>query len=214
MYAIDAATGAFLPGWPISISGIIEDTLPLIGPGNDPAIVRVGGVPKVIASATSGSLAAYGADGTLTTTMRQEQGGAGSDAVDKAPGLNLFEAAAVGRLVPGTTPSVVKYELSLTAAANLLLVGQNLPYNHLIGAWDAGTGTSAPAFPRITDDYQFLSSSIVAKLDAGSPANQVVAGTGLGLLHAYDGVTGLDAPGFPKHTGGWLFAPAALSTDG
>jgi len=43
---------------------------------------------------------------------------------------------------------------------------------------------------------------------------QVVAGTGLGLLHAYDGATGQDVSGFPKRTGGWLFAPAAISDDG
>ena len=64
----------------------------------------------------------------------------------------------------------------------------------------------------ITDDYQFLSSSTVANV-ADAASNQVLTGTGLGLLHAYDGLTGLDAAGFPKVTGGWLFAPAAISDD-
>ena len=49
----------------------------------------------------------------------------------------------------------------------------------------------------ITDDYQFLSSSTVANV-AGGASNQVLAGTGLGLLHAYDGVTGRDDGGLPQ----------------
>jgi hypothetical protein len=51
-------------------------------------------------------------------------------------------------------------------------------------------------------------------VDPQLPGNQIVAGTGLGLLHAYDGATGVDVPGFPKQTGGWLAAPASLSFDG
>ena len=112
------------------------------------------------------------------------------------------------------TPAVVKYGITLGQAVNLLLVGQNQP----VQPPDHGASTRPPtlplpAFPRVTDDYQFLSSSTIAKVTPGA-SNQVVAGTGLGLLHAYDGVTGLDAPGFPKVTGGWLFAPAALDDAG
>ena len=109
---------------------------------------------------------------------------------------------------------MVKYELSLGQAANLLLVGQNFPYNHLIGAFDGATGATLPAFPTVTDDYQFLSANSVAKIDPELPSNQIVTGTGLGLLHAYDGASGRDVPGFPKQTGGWLAAPASLSFDG
>jgi hypothetical protein len=140
--------------------------------------------------------------------------GAGSDCTDKSAGLNLFESAVVGDLTGAGTPDIVKYELSLGDAANLLLVGQNFPYNHLIGAWDGTTGATLPAFPTVTDDFQFLSSSDVAKISPTLPSNQVLAGTGLGLLHAYDGATGLDISGFPKVTGGWLSAPAALAEDG
>jgi hypothetical protein len=137
-----------------------------------------------------------------------------SNASDRSGALNLFESASIGDLLGTGTPDVVKYELSLGQAANLLLVGQNFPYNHLLGAFDGATGATLPAFPTITDDYQFLSANNVAKIDPGLPSNQVVAGTGLGLLHAYDGASGLDVPGFPKQTGGWLAAPASLSFDG
>src|SRR5205807_6901318 len=140
--------------------------------------------------------------------------GPASDTTDRTGALNLFESASVGDVLGTGTPDVVKYELSLGQAANLLLAGQNFPYNHLIGAFDAATGAPLPAFPTVTDDYQLLSADNVAKVDPALPENQVVVGTGLGLLHAYDGATGLDVPGFPKVTGGWLIAPASLSYDG
>jgi hypothetical protein len=216
VYAVHSAGNSapggkpFFPGWPIKLPGLIQDVLPLIGPGHDPALVKVGGEQQIVVSTTGGALTLFGVDGKARREMRQNGGGADGGA------LNLFESAAVGALIDPAKPDIVKYQIDLTQAANLLLVGQNAPYSHRIGAFDATSGeTASPDFPVITDDYQFLSSSTVAKVDPASPANaQVLAGTGLGLLHAYDGVTGLDSPGFPKVTGGWLFAPAALSNDG
>ena len=211
LYAIDGKTGKYLPGWPVHLPGAIQDTLPLIGPGHDAAIAG----NEVYATTTgSSSIEVFAPDGSLARTIQQSSYGPASDATDHSPQLNLFEGAVVGDVLGSGARAVVKYGITATQAVNLLLVGQNVPYNHLIGAYDAGSGSPLPAFPRVTDDYQFLSSSTIAKVDPASPANQVLAGTGLGLLHAYDGATGLDAPGFPKVTGGWLFAPAALSDDG
>jgi hypothetical protein len=214
VYAVDGESGHYLNGWPISIPGIIQNVLPLVGPGNDPSIAAIGGKPEVITSATGGALTETGADGKTTTTIQQQSYGPSSNATDRSGGLNLFEGAVEGNLLGSAGGvDVVKYELGLADAGNLLLVGQNAPYNHLIGAWDGTSGASLNAFPTITDDYQFLSSSEVARLAPGA-TNQVVAGTGLGLLHAYDGATGQDVRGFPKLTGGWLFAPAAFSNNG
>jgi hypothetical protein len=218
VYAVNGATGKVLPGaWPVKPPGAIQTTLPLVGPGHDPAIATIGGQKLIVISTTgSAGIQLHDTSGALVRTMNQQQPfGPASNAVDKSGQLNLFESAVVGDVLgTGATPAVVKYGLSLSAAANLLLVGQNFTYNHLMGAYDAQTGEDLPAYPTITDDFQFLSSSTVAKIDPGSPANSIVAGTGLGLLHAYDGVTAADAPGFPKVTGGWLFAPAAIADDG
>jgi hypothetical protein len=84
----------------------------------------------------------------------------------------------------------------------------------MIGAWDGSSGQTLPAFPTVTDDYQLLGASDIAKLDPSLPTNQVITGTGLGLVHAYDGASGRDVAGFPKQTGGWLAAPVALSWSG
>jgi hypothetical protein len=200
------STGSFLNGWPVQLGGLIQDVLPFIGPGHDADLVKVGGDQKIITSTTgSTSMTVFNPDGSQDKEIEQVAGGEGA--------LNLFESAAVGDL-DGSGPggvAAVKYQLDLPAAANLLLVGQNVPYSHRIGAYDIASGT--PKFPAIqTDDYQFLSSSTIARVASGA-SNQIVAGTGLGLLHAYDGTTGLDVSGFPKVTGGWLFAPAAVSDD-
>lgn len=216
VYAVDGETGTYLKGWPISIPGIIQNVLPLVGPGNDPSIARIDGREEVITSATGGALTETAPDGKTTTTIQQQSYGPESNATDRSGGLNLFEGAVEGN-VSGARGEVdiVKYELSLDDAVNLLAVGQNVPYNHLIGAWNGSTGLSLNAFPTITDDYQFLSASDVARLPGASgEENQIIAGTGLGLLHAYDGLSGQDVRGFPKVTGGWLFAPAAFSNDG
>ncbi len=216
VYAIDGASGDYMPGWPIALNGAIQTTLPLIGPGQNPSIATIGGGPRVVASATgSATIGVYRPDGTPQREVEQAIPGPVSvtDGALPVGSINLFESASLGKLTDAGGVNIVKYGLGITDAINLLLVGQNLPYNHLIGAYDAQTGLSAPSFPRVTDDFQFLSSSNIAKVHAG-PSNQVLAGTGLGLLHAYDGITGLDAEGFPKVTGGWLFAPAALSDDG
>ncbi len=217
LYAIDGATGKIMSGWPVSMPGIIQNVLPLVGPGQDAAIARIGGETLIVASVTGGALEELSPAGKVVRTMQQTGApafGASSDATDRSAAINLFESASVGDLLGSGTPDVVKYELTLGQAANLLLVGQNFPYNHLIGAWDGSTGATLPSFPTVTDDYQFLSANDIAKVDPTLPGNQVVAGTGLGLLHAYDGATGLDVPGFPKVTGGWLAAPASLSFDG
>ncbi len=196
----------FMPGWPVKPGGIIQNVLPLVGPGHDAAFVEVGGEQQVVVSVTSGPLTLYDADG---------ENGTPREITQTPAGLNLFESAAVGDIdgVAGPDgPDVIKYQVDAAQAANLLLVGQNEPYSHRIGAYSAGTTNEKPGFPVVTDDYQFLSSSTVAKVANGA-SNQVLTGTGLGLLHAYDGITGADTPGFPKVTGGWLFAPAALSDD-
>ena len=111
--------------------------------------------------------------------MQQNAYGPASNATDRSAGLNLFEGASVGDLLGTGRPDVVKYQATLAAAANLLLVGQNVPDNHLIGAFDGASGAPLPSYPTVTDDYQFLSSSDVAKVVPGAD-NQIVAGTGLG----------------------------------
>ncbi len=199
----------------MKLDGAIQSTLPLIGPGQDPAVGKIGGRATVVASTTgSATIEEYGPGGELLRTVQQGAYGPGSDATDRTGTINLFESAVLGQAHHGGAPRHRQVRAVAQRCLQPLLTGQNAPYNHLIGAYDATTGAPLPAWPRITDDFQFLSASDIAKVNSSAVGNQVVAGTGLGLLHAYDGVTGRDVAGFPKVTGGWLFAPAAFSNDG
>ncbi len=212
LYAINGASGAFLPGWPVKLNGAIQDVLPFIGPGHDSATLTLAGEPVVVTSTTGGVVSEYSADGTLLRGIQQSAFGTLSNATDRTGVFNLFEYATIGDVLGAGNPAIVKYGLTLGQVANLALSGQNVPYNHLIGAYDASSGLPLPAWPTVTDDYQFLSTSTIAQV-VGGASQQVLAGTGLGLLHAYDGLTGGDVAGFPKVTGGGLFAPPALSDD-
>ena len=68
LYAIDGKTGRILPGWPVKMPGIIQNELPLIGPGQDASIVKVGGKPEIVASVTGGALEELSVAGKVNMT--------------------------------------------------------------------------------------------------------------------------------------------------
>ena len=120
----------------------------------------MGGEQQIVVSATGG---------TARDLRRRRQADA-RDAAERGASegaLNLFESAAVGDLDGGGGPRRREVPVDLGQAANLLLVGQNVPYSHRIGAFDARRARR-PGFPVITDDYQFLSSSTVAEVAGGA----------------------------------------------
>jgi hypothetical protein len=108
VYAIKGTTGAYLRGWPVKVAGAIQDTLPLIGPGHDPAIADVAGQRVVIVSATgSAGIELHATDGSLVTTMQQGAYGPASNATDRNGMINLFESAVVGDVTGTGQPAIV-----------------------------------------------------------------------------------------------------------
>jgi hypothetical protein len=190
---------AFLSGWPVKLGGV-ADILPLIGPGFDPVIADTDGdgKPEIILGSTLGTMIVF--DGAGKAKYPLNPGAAGL-----APGatFNLFEYPAVGDTLGAGNLSIYKGGLPAQGLVDLVAVGQNIPYSHVVQGWDARTGATLPGWPRPTDDWQLLSSPSIANV-GGGPEREVIVGTGLYLLHAY-GPTGADAPGFPKFTGGWLY---------
>ena len=98
VYAFNGPNGKLLPGWPIHLNGAIQNELPLVGPGHDPAIAKVGGQTDVVVSSTGGALSLYDTGGHLIRSMQQGTFGPGSNATDRSGALNLFESASVGDL--------------------------------------------------------------------------------------------------------------------
>ncbi len=209
------ADGTPFAGWPKALVGILPDVLPFVGPQHGTAVADFDGdgLDDVIASMTTGNVTLFGGDGSSTAFGSQGtvNGGATSEA---SKVLNLFENAIVGNLDGRGQLDVAKVGVTAGQVANLLLVGQNLPYNHVVQAWDSSNPEPYLAgYPTAHDDYGLLSSPAIANVD-GAGAPEVLAGSGLYLLNAYTS-TGMVAPKFPKLTGGWQFAvPAIADLDG
>ncbi|MDX1607083.1 MAG: hypothetical protein R3202_12890, partial [Candidatus Competibacterales bacterium] len=171
------------------------------------------GADEVVASMTTGDVHIFEGDGTPTvlTSNGPVQGGSVTNPspVDASRILNLFEYTAIGDLDGQGGLDIAKGGVTAPAAVNLLLVGQNFPFNHVVQAWDSATGENyLPGYPVATDDYQLLSTPAIGDVDGSG--NSLIVGTGLYLLHAYSGIGGQEAEGFPKLTGGWLYNTSAL----
>ncbi len=203
--------GTFADGWPVAVNGLLPDILPLVGPQHVPALADVDGDgdDEIAYSITTGDLALFDGDGS---TIR-----AYTDELPSSPtlpvALNLFEYPAIGDLDGDGGLEVVKGGLSATGAVNLLLVGQNLPQQHLVQAWSMDANPALPGWPVVHDDYQLLSAPAIADVD-GVAGAEVLAGSGRYLLRGYGG-DGSEVPGFPKLTGGWVIGtPPVGDVDG
>ncbi len=213
-YAL-GANGAVLPGWPIVQNGVIPDALPLVGPGVDQVLANVDADPllEVIGNVATGDVEAHNGDGSLVTTY--DASPAGGEHVDKARVLNLFENPIVADFdTSAAGPEVIKGGLTLNQLVNLgVAVGQNLPYNHVVQAWNGQNGTSLPAFPQAVEDYQLLSSPAVADV-SDAAGKEILVGTGLYYLRNIN-ASGAEGAGWPKFTGGWIFGvPTIGDADG
>jgi hypothetical protein len=212
-YAVNGK-GEFLPGWPVKPNGAVPDALPLVGPGVDQVMGDVDGDGKldVIGGVATGDVQSWRGDGTRITTYDPTP--ATGEHVDKSRVLNLFENPIVADLDGQPGLEVIKGGLTLNQLVNLgIATGQNLPYNHVIQAWDGKTGNELPAFPQAVEDFQLLSSPAVADVSS-APGKEVVVGTGLYYLRDFN-ASGTEGGGWPKFTGGWIFTtPSIGDTDG
>ena len=213
VYAVNGQ-GQFLPGWPIAPNALLPDQLPFVGPGVDHALGDVTGDGKldVIGNIATGSLVARNGDGSQIHEFTATP--PGGEHQDHSFVANAFDnpiLADVDPVSPG--PEVAKAGLTLQGAANLLVVGQNLPYNHVLQAWNGEDGNELAAYPQNTEDYVLLSSPASADV-SDAPGNELMVGTGLYLLRSMN-AQGIEGTGWPKFTGGWIeTVPATGDTDG
>jgi hypothetical protein len=158
VYALDR-DGNELPGWPTAPNGIVPDALPFVGPGVDHILANVDGDPELeaIGNVASGEVTATNGDGSNAAQYDSEP--AGGEHVDKSKVINLFENPIAANIDGVAGPEIIKGGVTLNQVVNLgVAVGQNLPYNHVVQAWNAQTGASLPTFPQAVEDFQLLSS--------------------------------------------------------
>jgi hypothetical protein len=215
VYAL-SASGSVLPGWPKKPNGAVPDALPFAGPGVDAAMGNLDGDPEleVVGTIATGDAQAFNGDGSVVTNYDSQPPANAPERTDNSKVLNLFENPVVADLdgLPGL--EVMKGGITLNQLANLgVSTGQNLPYNHVVQAWNGQTGAELPNWPQAVEDFQLLSSPAVADV-SDAAGKEVVVGTGLYYLRDIN-AAGQEGTGWPKFTGGWLFAtPAIGDTDG
>src|SRR5207253_2692281 len=119
--------------------------------------------------------------------------------------LNLGEYPAVGDLDRDGKLDLAKVGVTLNGIVDLVLVGQNMPFNHVLQAWTGATGQPLPGFPKVIDDFGLTTVPLIANVgataDVGDTLNlpELVSGNGLYLVHAFD-ATGQEPSGWPKLT--------------
>ncbi len=213
MYALDRA-GNVLPGWPTSPNGAVPDALPFVGPGVDHVLANVDSDPELeaVGNLATGDVTATNGNGTGAVVY--DASPAGGEHVDKTKVLNLFENPIVADIDGVSGPEIIKGGVTLNQLVNIGVgVGQNLPYNHVVQAWNAQTGASLPSFPQAVEDFQLLSTPAVADL-SDAPGKEIAVGTGLYYLRNIS-ATGVEGTGWPKFTGGWIFStPTIGDADG
>jgi hypothetical protein len=217
-----SAKGRRLPGWPVTIPGIVVNGIPIAGQGvpDSPSLADVDGDGRdeVAVSAFTGEPELFAGDGTRL-------GGAG--------GSSHFAYAGTGPGSPSSTPGVLALGANSAfgrtsrkgplrwfggvvdsrLATAQLSPATKVAFDHLLGGWDAKTGDWLPAFPRVMEGWQIPTAPAIA--DVGGDARaEVLAGSSGDVLHAFR-EDGTEPRGWPKETAGWLLAsPAVGDVDG
>jgi hypothetical protein len=213
IYAIEG-DGDLVPGWPAEPSGQLPGIIPFFGPSVENALgdIDADGKHDTIGAITSGDVKAYDGSGSEQASYVPEPV-ASSEVADRTLVVNTFEYPTIANLNGGDTLEVLKGGITLQGVANLLLVGQNQVYNHVMQAWDAESGNPLPGWPQVVEDYQWGSNPAVADV-SDAPGYEVLAPTGLYTVRNLN-AQGVEGEGWPKFTGGWNMAtPAVGDADG
>jgi hypothetical protein len=213
-----SSRGRLLPGWPVKPAALAANSIPLAGQGvpGSVALADVDGDRRdeVALAPFTGQPELYRGDGTsmpgagagsqhFQTTGRGTSSPAGAPSALALGSSYVFGRASRGaplRLYGG----MVDERLALAQGSP----AKPLPFEHLLGGWDARSGSWLPHFPIPVEGWQVTTAPVVADVD-GDGRTEVVAGTSGYKLHAFR-EDGSEPPGWPKQTGGWLLASAAV----
>lgn len=220
-YAWDR-NGRLLPGWPVRPSGLAVESLPIVGEGvpTSPVLADVDGDGRdeVGLAAFTGQPELYRGDGTRLTGP----GGAGHFATQGRGPASRASAAAVvalganaafGRTRPGGPLRLFGGVADTRLAAAQAAPGNDVPFEHLLGGWDAASGDWLPGMPAPIEGWQIATAPAIADVD-GDGAGEAIAPSSGYLVHAFR-EDGSEPAGWPKQTGGWVLAsPAVGDVDG
>ena len=208
--------GPFHEGWPISLYGLQDNVLPVVGrgtPGNPIlADLDYDGTLEIAVEAISSSGYIYNHDGSEYRVMNNQVYGEFSDTQD-APLYLLINNGVFARFDNEGAIDYLKGGAGFGFAKTFVAGGLRVGFDHQLGAWDTINGKMLPHWPRVMDDWQFFMNPIVADLD-GDNKVEVVNTSGGYRVHAWNSDAEQPA-GWPKSTGGWnITSPAVGDLDG
>jgi subtilisin family serine protease len=221
LYAFDAH-GHALAGWPVAPPALAADSIPLAGQGvpDSPSLADVDGDgdDEVAIAAFTGEPELYDGDGTRMSGAGGQshfefQGRGASSPASASAILALGANSAFGRTTPGGPLRYFGGAVDAGLGLAQLSPATHVSFEHLLGGWDAASGSWLPAFPIPVEGWEIVTSPAVADVDGDGRA-EVLNGTSGDVLHAFAD-DGSEPRGWPKQTGGWLMAaPSVGDVDG
>ncbi|MGH2838001.1 MAG: S8 family serine peptidase [Thermoleophilaceae bacterium] len=218
VYAWDA-NGELKPGWPIKPPALAADAIPIAGEGTpaSPSLADVDGdgADEVAIAAFTGQPDLYRGDGSqFSGGQHFTTVGKGSESRTTAmSAIALGSNGAFGRLSEDGPLAFFSGLVDTQFALATQAPAQRIPYQHIVGGWDAESGSYLSGFPAPVEQLQILTAPAIADVD-GDGSAEVIAGTSGLYLHAIR-EDGSEPDGWAKNTGGWLFAgPAVGDVDG
>jgi subtilisin family serine protease len=216
------AAGRPLPGWPVKPSALAADSIPLAGEGvpASPVLADVDGDGRdEVAIATfTGQPELFRGDGSrypgagVRGHFSVESRGASSRSNAVAQ-IALGSNFAFGRMSNGGPLRLFSGLVDAQLGTAQVSPASRVPFEHLLGGWDARSGEPLAGFPAPVEGWTVLAGPAVADVDGDGRAEAIYGSSGY-LLHAFR-EDGSEPPGWPKQTGGWLLAaPAVANVDG
>ncbi|MFL5866780.1 MAG: FG-GAP-like repeat-containing protein, partial [Thermoleophilaceae bacterium] len=201
------ANGKPLPGWPVKPPALAADSIPIAGEGvpdsPDLADVDGDGRDEVAVATFTGQPELYRGDGT-----RIAGPGGSANHFQDASGIALGANGAFGRTTPGGPLRFFSGLVDARLALAQSMPASRVPFDHLLGGWDARSGAPLPAFPVKVEGWTILTAPAIADVD-GDGESEVIQGGSGNVLHAFR-EDGSEPSGWPKHPGGWLLASPAV----
>jgi subtilisin family serine protease len=216
VYAL-SARGEPVPGWPVAPPALAADSIPLAGEGVpvSPSLADVDGDgdDEVAVATFTGQPELYDGDGTRLGgaggESRFQTLGRGIDSPATASAILALGAnGAFGRTSEQGPLGFFGGVVDLRLGQAQLQPATKVSFEHLLGGWDASSGTWFAAFPIPVEGWEILTAPALADVGGGAEA-EVLNGTSGNVLHAF-GADGSEPGGWPKQAGGWLLAAPAV----
>jgi hypothetical protein len=219
VYAL-RADGTYEKGWPVTIDALAPNAIPVVGQGvpDSPVLADVnddGAMEVAISAFTSqfhlltgkGTEARGGASPGLPQFFSTTFGPRHDPDLTAQASFATVAGLAFGDLDRDGHPDLVAGSTDTNIGPATLFSGRRQEFQHLVSAWTTKGGRYLPAFPRVTEDWMFLTAPALADVDGdGSP--EIVIGNGDGYVHAFRR-NGSEPRGWPKFVGQWVQASAA-----